>query len=115
VLVNNAGIAIVEQQRIERADLRAVQRTVDTNLLGAWRCCSAVVGAMRAQGYGRIVNISSHLASLELMGDRSAAYRVSKAGLNALTRILAAEVGGTGILVNAVSPGMVRTAMNPDA
>jgi NAD(P)-dependent dehydrogenase (short-subunit alcohol dehydrogenase family) len=71
---------------------------------------------MRARGYGRIVNLSSTLASLELtQTPGSPAYRVSKAGLNMLTRVLAAEVEYDGILVNAASPGYTRTDMSPDS
>ena len=62
---------------------------------------------MRARGYGRIVNLSSTMASLELTESPSSpAYRVSKAGLNMLTKVLAAEVEDDGILVNAASPGL---------
>jgi NAD(P)-dependent dehydrogenase (short-subunit alcohol dehydrogenase family) len=71
---------------------------------------------MRARGYGRIVNLSSTMASLErTRTPTSPAYRVSKTGLNMLTRTLAAELEGTGILVNAASPGYTRTDMSPDA
>ena len=67
---------------------------------------------MRYNRYGRIVNISSRLASLSNM-DRfyEPAYRVSKVALNALTRVLAAELNNTGILVNSASPGWVKTRL----
>jgi NAD(P)-dependent dehydrogenase (short-subunit alcohol dehydrogenase family) len=66
---------------------------------------------MRRNGYGRIVNVSTGLASLEDMGGGSPGYRVSKTALNVLTRILASELRGSGILVNAVNPGWVQTDM----
>jgi NAD(P)-dependent dehydrogenase (short-subunit alcohol dehydrogenase family) len=66
---------------------------------------------MRRGGYGRIVNVSSGMGQLNGMGGGSPAYRVSKTSLNALTCILADELRGTGILVNAACPGWVRTDM----
>jgi NAD(P)-dependent dehydrogenase (short-subunit alcohol dehydrogenase family) len=66
---------------------------------------------MRKNGYGRIVNITSHLGSLSTMGAGNVSYRISKTGLNALTGVLAAELEGSGILVNAVSPGRMDTRM----
>jgi NAD(P)-dependent dehydrogenase (short-subunit alcohol dehydrogenase family) len=117
VLVNNAGIAVDgPEHRASAPDLSRVRRTLETNLLGAWRCCAEVVPSMRERGYGRIVNLSSTMASLELTRTpTSPAYRVSKTGLNMLTRTLAAELEGSGILVNAASPGYTRTDMSPDA
>ena len=117
VLVNNAGIAIDgPEHRASRPDFAKVRCTLETNLFGAWRCAVEAIPIMRARGYGRIVNLSSTLASLELtQTPGSPAYRVSKAGLNMLTRVLAAEVESDGILVNAVSPGYTRTEMSPDA
>jgi NAD(P)-dependent dehydrogenase (short-subunit alcohol dehydrogenase family) len=117
VLVNNAGIAIdgpSHRASAPRFDL--LRRTLDTNLLGAWNMCALVVPHMREAGYGRIVNVSSTMGSLSHAHDaRSPAYRVSKAGLNMLTRALACELEGTGILVNAASPGYTRTDMSPGA
>ena len=117
VLVNNAGIAIDgPEHRASMPDLAKVQLTLETNLFGAWRCAVEAIPVMRARGYGRIVNLSSTLASLEqTQTPGSPAYRVSKAGLNMLTRVLAAEVEHDGILVNAASPGYTRTDMSPDS
>src|ERR671916_583170 len=111
VLVNNAGISIDRGQHGVDADLDVVRETLEMNLFGAWRLCEAFVPLMQRSGYGRIVNISSGMGALEEMGGGSPAYRVSKTALNALTRILASELRGSGILVNSVCPGWVRTDM----
>jgi NAD(P)-dependent dehydrogenase (short-subunit alcohol dehydrogenase family) len=66
---------------------------------------------MRENGYGRIVNVSSSMGSISNMGGRSAAYKISKVALNALTRIMADEVKSDNIKVNTMSPGWVRTDM----
>ena len=87
------------------------RETFETNLFGAVRMCRGTVPLMKKLRYGRIVNISSGLGQLHQMGEGSPAYRVSKAALNALTRTLAAEVAGSGILVNSMSPGWVKTDM----
>lgn len=88
-----------------------VRDTLEVNLLGPWRLAQECVPLMRRRSYGRIVNLSSGLGSMAEMAASYSAYRVSKAGLNALTRILADELRGTNILVNAVCPGWVQTAM----
>ncbi|SFC34167.1 SDR family oxidoreductase [Streptomyces aidingensis] len=111
VLVNNAGIAIDRGQPAGSPDFEKIHATLETNLLGAWRCCAAAIPEMRKHGYGRIVNITSHLGSISTMAGTNVSYRVSKASLNALTRILAAELKDAGILVNAVSPGRTNTRM----
>ena len=111
VLVNNAGISNDDGQSGAEADLGRVQEALEANLLGAWRLCEVAIPYMKREGYGRIVNVSTGLAALEDMGGGSPGYRVSKTGLNALTRILASELRGSGILVNAVNPGWVQTDM----
>ncbi|MCX5397198.1 SDR family NAD(P)-dependent oxidoreductase [Streptomyces sp. NBC_00102] len=111
VLVNNAAVAIDRGQAASAPDFERVRATMDANLLGAWRLSAAAVPEMRKNGYGRIVNITSHLGSQSNMGTGNVSYRISKAGLNALTQILAAELTETGILVNAASPGRMDTRM----
>ena len=66
---------------------------------------------MLRQRYGRVVNLSSGMGQLEDMEDGSAAYRVSKTALNALTRMVAAAAAKQGVLVNSLCPGWVRTDM----
>jgi NAD(P)-dependent dehydrogenase (short-subunit alcohol dehydrogenase family) len=111
VLVNNAAILYDTWQRGVDADLDQVSEALDTNLLGAWRVTQAVLPLLRASPAGRIVNVSSGAGALTDMGGGTPAYRTSKAALNALTRILAAELRGDAILVNAVCPGWVATDM----
>lgn len=111
VLVNNAGISIDRGQHGVDADLDVVRETLEMNLFGAWRLCEAFVPLMQRNRYGRIINVSSGMGALNDMGGGSPAYRVSKTSLNALTRILASELRGTGILVNSVCPGWVQTDM----
>lgn len=112
VLVNNAGIypEAIDATVVD-SPTSIWRETFETNLFGAVRMCREVVPLMRKLRYGRIVNMSSGLGQLQKMAEGSPAYRVSKAALNALTRTLAAEVAGSGILVNSTSPGWVRTDM----
>ena len=111
ILVNNAGIANDRGQRGVDADLDRVREALEANLFGAWRLCEACIPLMQRHHYGRIVNISSGMGALNDMGGGSPGYRLSKAGLNVLTRILASELRGSGFLVNSVCPGWVRTDM----
>ena len=111
VLVNNAGISNDDGQRGMNADLDRVREALEANLFGAWRLCEVAIPLMQRGGYGRIVNVSSGMGALEDMGGGSPGYRVSKTALNALTRILASELRGSGILVNSVCPGWVQTDM----
>ena len=115
VLVNNAAILDEGQDPISEDDER-VLTLVDTNLLGAWRTCRAFLPGMLAGGWGRIVNVSSGAGSFGAgLWPAAPAYSVSKAGLNALTVILAERLRGSGIKVNAADPGTVKTRMAPYA
>jgi NAD(P)-dependent dehydrogenase (short-subunit alcohol dehydrogenase family) len=111
VLVNNAAITYDTWQRASTADLDVVTAAFDTNLYGPWRAVQAFLPLLRASGRARVVNVSSEGGSLAGMGAGTPAYSTSKAALNALTRVLAAELRGDGILVNAVCPGWVATDM----
>jgi NAD(P)-dependent dehydrogenase (short-subunit alcohol dehydrogenase family) len=115
ILVNNAAILIDKDDiTASNANLETVKITLETNLIGAWRMCKAFIPLMKKNGYGRIVNISSGAGEFEYLASSGGywpAYSVSKTSLNALTVMLASELGGTNILVNAVCPGWVRTDM----
>jgi NAD(P)-dependent dehydrogenase (short-subunit alcohol dehydrogenase family) len=111
ILVNNAGITDPWRGTAEDANFDAVKDVLETNLFGAWRLAKAVIPLMRRNGYGRIVNLASGMGQLSDMRGHSPGYRVSKTGLNALTRMLASELAGENILVNSVCPGWVRTDM----
>jgi NAD(P)-dependent dehydrogenase (short-subunit alcohol dehydrogenase family) len=118
-LVNNAGIfpdaaPESEASSIFQADLDTVRRGLETNTLGALRVSQALIPLM--EGNGRVVNVSSGMGQLTEMNGCCPGYRLSKTALNAVTRILADELLGTGVKVNAVCPGWVRTNMGgPDA
>lgn len=110
VLVNNAAIHYDVSGSASSPDWRVVREAFETNLLGAWRLAAALLPLLRRRG-GRIVNVSSEAGSLASMGAGTPAYSTSKAALNALTRVLAGELAGAGVLVNAVCPGWVATDM----
>jgi len=111
VLVNNAGVYLDEDVSVFEVTEDTVRRTLETNFYGPLAVCRAFVPLMRAQGYGRVVNVSSGAGQLSTMTGGTAAYKVSKVALNALTRIMADEVRPANIKINAVCPGWVRTEM----
>jgi NAD(P)-dependent dehydrogenase (short-subunit alcohol dehydrogenase family) len=120
VLVNNAGILLEgsgpHDDSVFETAIARVMETFATNTVGPLRMIEAIVPGMRDRGYGRVVNLSSGAGQLSDMDRGWPAYRMSKAALNALTRITAAELGPGNVKVNAMCPGWVRTEMGgPDA
>ncbi len=114
VLVNNAG-SFGSPAGAGDTDLGEAHEVLETNLFGAWRLIQALLPLLRSSPRGRIVNVSSGGGQLAEMGGGRAAYRISKTALNALTRVLAADEAGTGILVNSLCPGWVRTRMGGES
>lgn len=113
ILVNNAGIIPdpANGGDLISAEISTLRQAMEVNAYGAVRLMQAAIPMMRDHRYGRIVNVSSGMGQLSDMGPGYPAYRASKAALNAFTRIAASETRGTGILINAVCPGWVRTAL----
>jgi NAD(P)-dependent dehydrogenase (short-subunit alcohol dehydrogenase family) len=111
ILVNNAGVFLDRGIGVIDLPLEMLMETMEINFTGALRLCQSFVPLMRKHKYGRIVNVSSGMGSITRMGGGSAAYKLSKVALNALTRIMADELRYDNILVNTMSPGWVRTDM----
>ncbi len=110
ILVNNAGIGI--RRGLDDLTEADFDRTIAVNLKSAFLCTQAVLGHMRAQRWGRVVNISSGAA--RGAGGVGLHYNASKAGMEGLTRGYAARLAKDGVTVNAVSPSLVETDMTSD-
>jgi NAD(P)-dependent dehydrogenase (short-subunit alcohol dehydrogenase family) len=111
ILVNNAGIMVEEDDANPEHEIKIIRDTMQTNVYGALFLSRLATPIMKSRRYGRIVNLSSGMGSLSEMGAGYIAYRMSKAALNVITRVLAAETEGMGILINSVDPGWVKTGM----
>jgi NAD(P)-dependent dehydrogenase (short-subunit alcohol dehydrogenase family) len=111
VLINNAAVLIGENVTMTGTRIDDLRKTFETNVFGAVAVAQAFVPGMLARRYGRVVNVSSGAGQLTTMTTYAPAYSMSKAALNAFTRLLAAETSGTGVLVNSTDPGWVRTRM----
>lgn len=112
-LVNNAGVLLDHGPLASALTVPRdiLEKTMEVNVYAPVRLCQLLVPMMRAGNYGRIVNVSSGMGALNDMGGGWPAYRLSKAALNAATRVLAAELGPAQVKVNAACPGWVRTDM----
>jgi NAD(P)-dependent dehydrogenase (short-subunit alcohol dehydrogenase family) len=110
-LVNNAGIGSDFGVSGLEPDFDAIERALETNFYGAYRLTVALLGLLRESSHPRIVNVSSGMGGVAEMGGWSPGYRVSKAALNAITRILSTELKDDGFLVNSACPGFVNTDM----
>ncbi len=107
ILVNNAGIAIMKPFiELSEEDISSI---LDVNLKGCFFCCQAVLPEMIKRHYGKIINIASISGMVGLATE--SAYSASKAGVIALTKTLAMEMGEYEINVNAISPGSIETEM----
>jgi 3-oxoacyl-[acyl-carrier protein] reductase len=106
-LVNNAGVT--HDAALWRLTQEAWGEVIDTNVTGAFYCIRAVAPVLRAQRYGKIVNVASHQAFRPGFG--IANYATSKAALIGLTRSAAVDLGSSNINVNAVAPGFVKTEL----
>jgi 3-oxoacyl-[acyl-carrier protein] reductase len=112
ILVNNAGVAVARDSGTHASDTTpaAFDYLIGANLKTAQMCSAAAARIMKAQMTGVIVNISSQ-TGVDLLDDGNlAVYGAAKAGVSYLTRCLAAELGPHGIRVNAIAPGIVKTA-----
>ena len=127
-LVNNAGIftdpsvddefarwdAMGEASAL-RARIDTIRENMETHAYGPLLLCQALAPLMLEAGYGRVVNVSSGWGQFHQMGGGMPGYRLAKAALNAVTKLLSVELVGTGVLINAMCPGWVRTDMGGEA
>lgn len=117
ILINNAGVSLDRQQSnfndatVYNIDPKIIHQTIVTNAFGPMYLMRAIVPMMQKQKFGRVVNVSSILGSLQHMDENVPAYRLSKLMLNGMTRMFAAENTQSNVKINSVHPGWVRTDM----
>jgi 3-oxoacyl-[acyl-carrier protein] reductase len=110
VMVNNAGIT--RDATLRKMTLDQFRAVLDVHLVGAWLGTRAAAALMREQGSGAIVNISSISGKVGMIGQTN--YSAAKAGIVGLTKAAAKELAHRGVRVNAIQPGLIRTAMTDD-
>ena len=111
ILVNNVGQR--DRRKLPEFTRDDLQSLLNVDLISPFRLSQRASEQMRPKGYGRIVNVSSIAGLIAQSGD--AAYTSAKAGINGMTKAMAAELGADGINVNAVAPGFFKTAPNAAA
>jgi len=114
ILINNAGILIDKDRLAINVEPEKLRLTLETNLIAPLYLSQLLIPLMMKKNWGRIVNISSGMGAFAgeyTLGMAVPSYRISKTALNAFTRILADELKDTGIIVNSMCPGWVRTDM----
>jgi NAD(P)-dependent dehydrogenase (short-subunit alcohol dehydrogenase family) len=113
ILVNNAGVALDKWIPGLELDLDLFRETMEVNLYAPLRLCQLFIPMMQSRRHGRVVNLSSELASLSTMEmGYTVAYRGAKAALNAVTKMVSLELKEyPDILVNAAAPGWVKTEL----
>ncbi len=120
VIVNNAGVFLEmlsegKNDSILSVDPVIILKTIETNTMGPLKLIQALIPFMKEKKDARIINISSGMGQLAEMGPRAPGYRISKTALNALTKILDAELEHSNVYVNSVCPGWVKTQMGGES
>jgi NAD(P)-dependent dehydrogenase (short-subunit alcohol dehydrogenase family) len=111
ILVNNAGVFLDDGKSALDLDMDTLRSTMETNLYGPIRLIQVMMPLLKKSEDARVINLSSTMGQFAELGQRSAAYRISKAALNAVTVIFSAELSADNIKVNSVHPGWVKTDM----
>lgn len=112
ILINNAGILLDRlDQELKDIAIDTILNSFNTNSLGSYRMMVTMLPLLQKSEMARVVNLSSTAGQLKEMGARLPAYRSSKAALNALTKLFAAEYSSEKLKINAVCPNWVRTRM----
>ncbi len=109
VLINNVGMNLLTPTLID-TEAAAWHKIIESNLTGTYYCAKAAARLMKGQGAGKIVNITSTAACRPAPG--MGIYGIAKAGIEMLTRVLAAELATDNIQVNAIAPSMVKTSFS---